>query len=518
MPSDTQPEIFISYRRDDSSGHAGRLFDCMRERFGDEAVFMDVTDIRPGVDFAVALDGALSSCRVVLVVIGTQWLTSTDATGRRRLEDPDDHLRIEIVQALRRNVHVIPVLVRGAAMPRERDLPEDLQPLARRQAHEVSDSRWSYDTDQLLRIVQNNVGERDRGDGRTRSGQTTIAGAAGEQWSRNPDTGGLRRGWPRIAVPAGALIAGGVIVALMWSGSGGEHPAADGVGSANNVGRVVVDSGAPPVTFRRAPAANPSARLPASAEVRAGDGLFRVLGGLVSGDTSGAHTVRLLIRTTNVRAPHGMIISADVFRIIADGSAMAPDEAPIEVVAMQSAVERWVQFRIPAAAAAVALQVGDVRQATATIPIDLRSVATDVIEMPASAMRHPTDIPVTFEKRAGPVVYAINGMRLEHFSDAVPPFQPEKLELSVKVRMKNVGAPYGYAAGSNDFRLLIDEVPLAPTSTHSYLLTYQNDTDAEVLFVMPGNARTAVLQLGNISADTVRVPIDLSAARPPAPR
>src|SRR5687767_3973056 len=100
------PEIFISYRRDDSSGHAGRLFDCIRARFGDESVFMDITDIPPGVDFTHALDKALSQCRLVLVVIGTQWLTSTDPSGRRRLDDPEDHVRLEIVRALRGTAQV----------------------------------------------------------------------------------------------------------------------------------------------------------------------------------------------------------------------------------------------------------------------------------------------------------------------------------------------------------------------------------------------------------------------------
>src|SRR6266850_3097791 len=152
------PDIFISYRREDSSGHAGRLFDCIRERFGDESVFMDVTDISPGDDFTVALDTALSSCRVVLVLIGPHWLTSTGTDGRRRLDDPGDHLRLEVAHALHRDARVIPVLVRGAAMPQERDLPDDLRPLARRQAHEVSDSRWSFDTGQLVRIIEQTLG------------------------------------------------------------------------------------------------------------------------------------------------------------------------------------------------------------------------------------------------------------------------------------------------------------------------------------------------------------------------
>src|SRR5262245_40831816 len=103
----TPPDIFISYRREDSSGHAGRLFDCIRDRFGDDSVFMDVTDISAGDDFPRALDSALASCRVVLVVIGKEWLTCTNASGRRRLDDPEDHLRMEVAHALRSDARVI---------------------------------------------------------------------------------------------------------------------------------------------------------------------------------------------------------------------------------------------------------------------------------------------------------------------------------------------------------------------------------------------------------------------------
>src|SRR4051794_4277142 len=105
------PEIFISYRREDRAGHAGRPFCAMRGRFGDESVFMDITDIEAGADFTQVLDRALSSCRVVLVMIGTQWLTAADGDGRRRLDDPNDHVRLEILRGLARATHVIPVLV-----------------------------------------------------------------------------------------------------------------------------------------------------------------------------------------------------------------------------------------------------------------------------------------------------------------------------------------------------------------------------------------------------------------------
>jgi hypothetical protein len=492
----------------------------MRERFGDESVFMDVTDIRPGVDFALALDSALSSCRVVLVVIGSQWLTCTDASGRRRLDDPGDHVRMEIAQALRRDARVIPVLVRGAAMPRERDLPDDLRPLARRQAQEVSDSRWSYDTEQLVHSFENDLGApgQEPGDARTSRSTTAAAGATAFA-GRALTVGALRHGWVRLGVPAAVAVVAGLILSGIWSGGGDRTgPDAQAPRDGGAAAPAARDPDAASGAFKGAPPEDSPARLPASGEARAGDALFKVLGGLVSGGAGGPHTVRLFVRTTNVGARYGMNISPDSFRLIVGGRATPPDEAPIEVIAMQSATEGWVSFRLPADAAAVLLQVGDIRQATAKIPIDLGSAAKDASEKPAPTWRYPIDIAAAFEKRAGPIVFVVGGIRLEHFADAVAPLQPEKLLLSVKVRMKNVGAQYGYAVGGDEFRLLIDDVPLAPTKFPIQALNYQDDLDAEVVFLMPGTAATAILQLGNLAAETVRVPVDLSPARLQASR
>jgi len=462
------PRIFISYRREDSSGHAGRLFDCVRERFGDEAVFMDVTDLRPGVDFTKALDSALASCGVVLVVIGTQWLTATDTSGHRRLDDPGDFVRLEIAHALARDAQVIPVLVRGAAMPREQDLPEDLRPLARRQAHEISDTRWTFDADQLIRL---------------------IGGA-----KHRPQS------WVRIAAPAAALLVIlGVMGARRWSlGDRTATPPAnrspDAGGSRNDARD------------------GPEARLPASGDARAGAAVFKVLGGLVSGDASGPRRLRLFVRTTNVDARYGFNISGDSFRLIVDGRATAPAEAPIEVVAMRSASDGWVAFQVPEGAAAAQLQVGDIHHATAKIPLDLRAEAP-VADVKPPAWRHPVDLPVTVEQHVGPLTFIVRGARLEHFADAVPPLQPEKLELSLKMRIKNVGAQYGYAVSGEEFRLLADGVPLAPTKFPIEALSYQADLEGDVVFVIPGTTTKAMLQIGNVNAETARVPIDLSAAR-----
>lgn len=147
------PGIFISYRREDTAGHAGRIFDRLKEKFGRDKVFMDVAGIEPGVDFVQAIDQAVGACDVLLVIIGKKWLACTDALGNRRLDDPKDFVRLEAATALRRNIRVIPVLVQDAAMPGEGDLPDDLKKLARRQATEISDTHWDSDTQELIETL-----------------------------------------------------------------------------------------------------------------------------------------------------------------------------------------------------------------------------------------------------------------------------------------------------------------------------------------------------------------------------
>jgi hypothetical protein len=109
--------FFVSYRRRESSHLAGRLYDRLADRFGESQAFIDVDAIEPGVDFAEEIGRAVAACRVLLAVIGPDWLTITDEEGRRRLDDPGDFVRLEIGAALARDVRVIPILVEGAQMP-----------------------------------------------------------------------------------------------------------------------------------------------------------------------------------------------------------------------------------------------------------------------------------------------------------------------------------------------------------------------------------------------------------------
>ena len=146
--------IFISYRREGAAGHAGRLFDRLAQHFGRDKVFMDVAGIEPGVDFVEAIDQAVGSCDVLIVVIGKEWARAADAAGKRRLDDPNDFVRLEATTALRRNVRVIPLLVDGATLPPTESLPEDLQKLTRRNAFELRDGRWESDIGLLVEALE----------------------------------------------------------------------------------------------------------------------------------------------------------------------------------------------------------------------------------------------------------------------------------------------------------------------------------------------------------------------------
>jgi formylglycine-generating enzyme required for sulfatase activity len=150
--------IFVSYRRDDSAGYAGRLYDRLSQRFGRDRIFMDIDTIEPGLDFVEVIERAVGSCDVLIALIGRQWVTITDAVGRRRLDNPEDFVRLEIAAALDRNIRVIPVLVRGATMPRSMDLPDALEKLARRHALEISDTRFHYDVDRLIETLEKVLG------------------------------------------------------------------------------------------------------------------------------------------------------------------------------------------------------------------------------------------------------------------------------------------------------------------------------------------------------------------------
>jgi hypothetical protein len=147
------PSIFMSYRRDDTSGYGGRLYERLARHYGPDRVFRDVDAIRPGTDFVDAIHEALAGCGAVLVLMGQEWLSP-------RLHHPDDFVRLEVAAALARGVAVIPVFVEEVTMPAAADLPEPLAPLTRLQGIELSEERWDYDVGRLIARLHDVVREQ----------------------------------------------------------------------------------------------------------------------------------------------------------------------------------------------------------------------------------------------------------------------------------------------------------------------------------------------------------------------
>jgi len=165
--------IFISYRREDAEGQAGRLFNDLARYFGEDSVFMDVAGIEPGRDFRRVIDEHVASCGVLLAMIGKTWIDATDESGRRRLEDPMDFVRLETASALKRDIPVVPVLVHGARMPRAEQLPEDLAELAYRNGVELTHARWDSDVQVLIKALSPYVESLQKNAGQTETAAPT---------------------------------------------------------------------------------------------------------------------------------------------------------------------------------------------------------------------------------------------------------------------------------------------------------------------------------------------------------
>lgn len=151
--------IFICYRRDDAEGYAGRIFDRLNMRFPNR-IFMDVTGISPGADFTRVIQERVGACHALVAIIGKEWLMMADEASRRRLFREDDYVRHEIGTALKRNITVIPVLVRDAKMPPVESLPPDLAALSYRNAIQIGDADFDHDVSTLIKGLEFAFGEQ----------------------------------------------------------------------------------------------------------------------------------------------------------------------------------------------------------------------------------------------------------------------------------------------------------------------------------------------------------------------
>lgn len=208
--------IFISYRREDTEGQAGRLFESLREVFGEHTVFMDVETIAPGADFRRAIETNIDQCGVVLSLIGKTWLTVTGKDGKRRLDNANDFVRLETSSALKRGVTVIPVLVQGAPMPQEADLPDDIKDLAYRNSVELTHARWDSDVQVLINALRAHDGAQGGTDNDATPEPPPVSVAAQDKPAETKRS-------TRLLPVVGALAAVALMGAVLFKLTGSNH-------------------------------------------------------------------------------------------------------------------------------------------------------------------------------------------------------------------------------------------------------------------------------------------------------
>ena len=204
--------LFVSYRRSDSQGWAGRLGADLARAFGDVASFLDRESITPGDDFAKALDGAIGRAEAMLVLVGPRWLSASAEGPSRRLDDPADFVRREIAAGFARGLRMIPVLLGGAAMVKADQLPEPIAELASRQAFELSDTRWAYDCARLFEAIERNTSMRRRPKVDSKPGPAAIEVAEGLRLDgvTAGDVAGIKGEAPgSLPEPGGVIVAKG---------------------------------------------------------------------------------------------------------------------------------------------------------------------------------------------------------------------------------------------------------------------------------------------------------------------
>jgi hypothetical protein len=237
--------IFISYRRDDSEDATGRLYDALAARFGANRVFMDVDTIPLGLDFERVIRDAVSACDVFVAVIGKQWLTITDSNGVRRLDNPEDLVRLEIKAALERDLRVIPVLVQGAEVPASQHLPADIAALARRNGITLRGAMWRASVKQLIDAIEEVVpGQGIMSDDEAAATSTPARVRAARSrwgWQTVPE-------WLVLAI-AVALVAVGAVAGLIVVTRGSSTPHGRGTASETRPGTSSSRAGVSAVSF-----------------------------------------------------------------------------------------------------------------------------------------------------------------------------------------------------------------------------------------------------------------------------
>jgi hypothetical protein len=463
---------FISYRRDDAAGYAGRLHEALEERLGHEEVFRDVDTLEPGEDFAAAIATRLAGCRVFLAMIGREWLDARDESGGRRLDQPHDYVRLEIATALSRpDVRVVPLLIEGASMPPPELLPQEIRALARKQAAYLRDDAWEHDVDRLASLI------------------SELRPATLIDRRASPATRSTRR---RVTIGiVGVALAALAVFAITRVGSRS--------GDVSN--QASKSPGGSATGSRTAPY---GVALPPVAEVAHTALIYTVLSATVNPLDTGTSELRVRVRFSNEGRYDANAWDAS-FRLVLDGQTLAPTSGLNDVVPGHSLKQGIVTFMIPADARKAVLRVIDGNR-VAELPLDLtaaRRPAEDEQAEAGDALSRATIRNIAGTPR--PLV------RDGDFSVTVDRGVSRRfvnvLRLRFALRFANAGR---YPAGSSDVTLRIeagDQVQ-GPLEAPNVVLAGNSNALADVEFEVPSTATRAVLR-GTIRGTSGEWPFDV---------
>jgi len=463
--------VFISYRRDDSAGYAGRLHESLERRLGAGEVFRDVDALQPGQDFVDAIADRLGSCRACLVLIGREWLNAADASGRRRLDQEGDYVRHEIAAALARpDVAVIPVLVEGAAMPAAESLPESIRALARRHGTSLRDEAWDSDVDRLATAVRCAAG---------------IADQAVARSSRRFPAGSLK--WGLLA----AAMVAAIFLLRMFGGDREEREAATPTEPA---------AAAPARPGGAATGPASAIILPRLAEAAHGSLVYTVLAGDVAPGDSG-RVLRLRVRLANDGAYPANFWDAS-FRLAGGGQVLEPVSGLNEIVEGHAVKQGIVSFDVPGDVGSVTLRVLGSGMA-AELPLALKPTG-GASTVDAADTRDPlsgAEI-VTLVRDARPLgsanetSYTLASMSSRRFVNT--------LRITASLRVTNHGR-YSMLLGSDAARLVADGQATAPIESPNEVVAPDATAAADFVFDVPTATRSVVLRVTGGSTTTVQL-------------
>ena len=468
--------IFICYRRDDASGHAGRLRDALAAQFGRDAIFRDIDTIAPGDDFRRAMSAAIQSCRVFLAVMGRGWLSAASPEGKRRLDDPQDHVRYEIAEALERGILVIPILVQQAQMPASEDLPGPIRELAARNAIALDDDSWEADMERLSGAIRRAVVEAD---------------ATGRVADRLP-VGLSTRGRGLLAGSAALLL---VVLVLFWM-TRTDRDSTDPSTPATQPAPAVVE----PVAGNELRGLQSPVTLLNGGEAELGDAVYELLdAGIVAG--RGGSTVVVQVRATN----HGrtdMLLAGSHFRLIIDGRGHAPAGTLSELVPAETAKDATLMFPVAAGIDAGRLQIAAADE-RADIDLDFTArrgvrIAQDREARRAGKTTTALAIESTNrELKLDDLICELRSATLRRYVN--------KQTLTVNLRAHNRGRYDAHFAHSQ-FRIILDGNGIAPANVLSIVLPADASRDGMLVFDLPLDATSVMLRRRNGDA-TATIPL-----------